>query len=74
MLPRSHALGEHNNDHQLATAAHVGIRPGLHVASDADDLQARASALLANSGAPPAPIDRWADPAFTDRIRAFITQ
>ncbi len=72
MLPRLQALGEHNTDHQLATARHVGIRPGLHVAADADDLQARASALLGNAGQAPAPIATHADPAFTARIRAFI--
>jgi UDP-N-acetylglucosamine transferase subunit ALG13 len=72
MLPRLADLGEHNTDHQLATARHVGIRPGLHVAADADDLQARASALLGNSGQSPAPIATHADPAFTARIRTFI--
>jgi UDP-N-acetylglucosamine transferase subunit ALG13 len=72
MLPRLHAQGEHNNDHQLATAASIGARPGLHVAADVADLQARATALLADSGAPPAPISRLADPGFTARIRAFI--
>ena len=72
MLPRLHALGEHNTDHQLATARHVGVRPGLHVAADADDLKARAAALLADTGHPPAPISRFAQPQLTDRIRAFI--
>ena len=47
MLPRLHAEGEHNNDHQLATAANIGNRPGLHVAADAEDLKTRASAMLA---------------------------
>ena len=72
MLPRLQAMGEHNTDHQLATAKHVGIRPGLHVAADGDDLKARASALLADTGTAPAPISRFADPAFTAHIRAFI--
>jgi UDP-N-acetylglucosamine transferase subunit ALG13 len=72
MLARSQALGEHNTEHQRATAASIGARPGLHVAADADDLKARASALLADSGAPPAPISPHADKSFTDRIRAFI--
>jgi UDP-N-acetylglucosamine transferase subunit ALG13 len=76
MLPRLAAMGEHNTDHQLATAKHVGTRPGLHVAADVDDLHARASALLADAAnaaaGTPAPISRFADPAFTDRIRAFI--
>ena len=72
MLPRLQRLGEHNTDHQLATAKHVGIRPGLHVAADADDLKARATGLLVQSGLAPAPISRFADAAFTNRIRAFI--
>lgn len=72
MLPRRHALGEHNNDHQLGTAASIGNRPGLHVAADATDLQTRVSALLADSGAVPAPISHFAEAVFTDRIRSFI--
>lgn len=72
MLPRLRAEGEHNTDHQVATAKDVGTRPGLHVAADADDLKRRASALLSDSGAPPAPISRFADPGFTARIRSFI--
>ncbi len=72
MLPRLQAQGEHNTDHQLATAASIGSRPGLHVAVDAADLMARASALLTDAGAPPAPIARFADTGFTARIRAFI--
>lgn len=72
MLPRLQAQGEHNTDHQLATARHVGIRHGLHVAADADDLKTRASTLLADIGSTPAAISRFADPAFTLRIRAFI--
>ncbi|WP_310497428.1 glycosyltransferase [Sandarakinorhabdus sp.] len=72
MLPRLKSHGEHNTDHQLATARHIGTRPGLFVADSADDLMARVSALLADVAAPPAPISASADPAFTDRIRAFI--
>lgn len=72
MLPRLQGQGEHNTDHQLATATSIGARPGLHVARDVDDLQARATALLADSGTAPAPISKLADKGFTDRIRAFI--
>ncbi len=72
MLPRRQALGEHNTEHQLATAASIGARPGLHVADDVDALLASAAALLADAGAPPAPIARFAEPGFTARIRAFI--
>ncbi|MFZ4108872.1 MAG: glycosyltransferase [Polymorphobacter sp.] len=72
MLPRLMAQGEHNTDHQLATAASIGARPGLHVAADIADLQARATALLADSGAPPAPIAKLADSGLTACIRGFI--
>ncbi len=72
MLPRRAALGEHNTDHQLSTARHIGIRPGLHVAADADDLLRRATDLLGDRGQAPAPIATHADPAFTARVRAFI--
>lgn len=72
MLPRLRSEGEHNSDHQLATAASIGTRPGLHVAHDAADLQARVSALLTDRGTPPAPIAPFADRGFTDRVRGFI--
>lgn len=72
MLPRRQALGEHNTEHQLATAQTIGARPGLHVAADEADLLVRAEGLLARGGTLPAPIARFAEPALTDRIRAFI--
>lgn len=39
ILPRRHALGEHRNDHQLATARQVEALPGIHVAWEAADLE-----------------------------------
>lgn len=39
VLPREAALGEHRNDHQLATAERVGHLPGIHVARTEDDLE-----------------------------------
>lgn len=38
VLPRKHALGEHRNDHQLATARQVETLPGIHVAWETADL------------------------------------
>lgn len=72
MLPRRQALGEHNTEHQLATAQNIGNRPGLHVAIDEADLIVRAEALLAVGSPPPAPIARFADEGFTNHIRCFI--
>lgn len=38
ILPRRHALGEHRNDHQLATARQVAGLTGIHVAWETTDL------------------------------------
>ena len=39
VLPRRAALGEHRNDHQLATAARFGARRLVSVAHDEDELK-----------------------------------
>ncbi|PWR01968.1 glycosyltransferase family 28 protein [Meridianimarinicoccus roseus] len=38
LLPRRHALGEHRNDHQIATARQVEVLEGVHVAWQVSDL------------------------------------
>lgn len=38
ILPRKAALGEHRNDHQMATAKWLGSRPGITVAWEASEL------------------------------------
>ncbi len=38
LLPRRHALGEHRNDHQMATARQVADLEGIHVAWETEDL------------------------------------
>lgn len=38
LLPRRHDLGEHRNDHQLATATHMKDHAGLHIAWHEGDL------------------------------------
>ena len=39
LMPRRFSLGEHRNDHQLATARHVETVPGVHIAREVDDLR-----------------------------------
>jgi UDP-N-acetylglucosamine transferase subunit ALG13 len=39
IVPRRHDLGEHRNDHQLATARELQDRAGVHVAWDTGDLE-----------------------------------
>ena len=50
LMPRKAALGEHRNDHQVATARHVAGRPGLYVAED----EAALAALLGRDDLEPA--------------------
>ncbi|MFF0950938.1 glycosyltransferase [Rhizobium leguminosarum] len=39
LVPRQAALGEHRNDHQLATVSQLVGRPGIYVAHTDDDLR-----------------------------------
>ena len=71
VLPRRHAMGEHRNDHQLATARQVEALPGVHVAWEAADL----GPLLARPDlAPPPPATEMgpAHAALVTRLRSFI--
>ena len=72
MLPRLKALGEHNTDHQLATATTVGQREGLHIAADADALGPLVDRLLGDGSAAPAPIAPFASAALIHRVHAFV--
>lgn len=38
LMPRRHSLGEHRNDHQMATAEALQGRAGLYLAREEDDL------------------------------------
>lgn len=38
VLPRQHALGEHRNDHQLATARQIEAHTGVYVAWETADI------------------------------------
>lgn len=70
ILPRRHALEEHRNDHQLATARQVETLPGIHVAWDLDALPG----LLAKTDLAAASETRSAShDALIVRLRDFIT-
>lgn len=47
LIPRRAALGEHRNDHQLATVSKLAGRPGILVAEDESELPARIAEGLA---------------------------
>ncbi len=47
LLPRRAELGEHRNDHQMATARSLGGRPGILIAMTEEELPGRISEGLA---------------------------
>jgi UDP-N-acetylglucosamine transferase subunit ALG13 len=70
VVPRNGALGEHRNDHQLATARKFEGRSGIFVAWSEKDMAAlldRASELAGGSG-----IDPYASPALIAAVREFV--
>ncbi len=72
MLPRRASLGEHRNEHQLATAEKFAGRPGLHVAADERELPALLDRLLAAPEAPEAALAATASPELIAAVRRFI--
>lgn len=72
ILPRRASLGEHRNDHQLATARWLGKRPGVFVAEEADDIGRMLGAREALQSGDV--ISDHADPALLTRLRDFVSQ
>lgn len=66
IVPRRFALGEHRNDHQMATAAQLGTASDIVIANDCESL---AAAL----DAPPAPLGDQPPPE-RDRLIAHVAR
>jgi UDP-N-acetylglucosamine transferase subunit ALG13 len=73
VMPRRAALGEHRNDHQLATARRFADQGSIAVAFDEDELHARLDALRRDgaTGARPR-IGRHAEGPLIEALRDFI--
>lgn len=69
LYPRRAALGEHRNDHQMATAAAMADRPGIHVAWDDAELERLLLASDLETARPEASPTR---PALIDAVAAFV--
>ncbi len=69
ILPRRASLGEHRNEHQLATAKWVGSRNGIRVAWNESELvdALNAEAFRAGDG-----ISDFASPALIHHLKQFI--
>jgi UDP-N-acetylglucosamine transferase subunit ALG13 len=71
IMPRKAALGEHRNDHQMATAKWLESRSGIFVAWDEASLRRKLderSSLISGEH-----IAEYASPELLERIRQFIT-
>ncbi len=70
VLPRQAALGEHRNDHQIATVRELSARGRVHAAMDEQALKAMLD--RATDLAPLPPIGDAADDTLIAHIRAFV--
>jgi UDP-N-acetylglucosamine transferase subunit ALG13 len=68
VMPRRASLGEHRNDHQLATAEHFSHLRGLAIVHDAREL---AAALAGDAGSGQAEARTGAHPELIAAIRTF---
>jgi len=68
VMPRRAALGEHRNEHQLATVARLSHLHGLAIVHDTAGLAAALAGEFPGSGTAPA---RGADPRLIAAIRCF---
>jgi UDP-N-acetylglucosamine transferase subunit ALG13 len=72
VMPRRAALGEHRNDHQLATARRFAQQGSIAVAFEEAELHARLDALGAGGLGARRRIGRHAEGPLVDALRAFI--
>ena len=77
ILPRRASLGEHRNEHQLATAAKFAGRPGVHVAMTEDEVGPAIDRILAgldagDGGAPSGGLAPFASDTLIAALADFI--
>lgn len=73
VMPRRSGLGEHRNDHQLATAQRFGTRPGVTVVDTAEALAGALDRVSVAEAAPlGAPLSPFAEPGLIDAVRGQI--
>lgn len=70
IVPRKAELGEHRNDHQLATARKFADLPSVRTVLDVNDLEAAYSALLRLRAS--APISQFASPRLLAALKQII--
>jgi len=72
IMPRRAALGEHRNDHQLATALRFSDRSGIFVAQDESELGVTIERALRHNGSGDEKLSPYAQPGLLQSLRQFI--
>lgn len=72
IMPRRASLGEHRNDHQLATAARFEKRPGIYLAHDASELPKMIDRAMTQTTSAVNAISAFAEPSLIRSLRDYI--
>lgn len=72
IMPRRASLGEHRNEHQLATVEKFRVRAGIHVAADEADVGPMLDQLAAGAGEAGGGLSPEATPELVAALRDFI--
>ncbi len=72
IMPRKASLGEHRNEHQLATAEKFQNRSGVYIAWEQDQLGDRIEQALTDKDADAKKASPFADPSLISAISDFI--
>ncbi len=73
VMPRRADLGEHRNDHQMATATRLADRLGLVVAWDEDEIPLKLDKMLERGESSAPRISPYADTRLIDFVRSFVS-
>jgi len=72
IMPRLASLGEHRNEHQLATATRFAKRPGVYVTNDSSELGQMIERATAQTSSSAKAISAFAEPRLIRSLRRYI--
>lgn len=74
IAPRRADLGEHRNDHQLATARRFGALPLVRTVFDVQELGYAIEDLISNTAAQPSAISPYAPESMLEQLKLLINE
>jgi UDP-N-acetylglucosamine transferase subunit ALG13 len=73
IFPKLHSLGEHRNDHQMATAKKLGSLNYVHVAYNQTELRDKICSLLGGELNSLHTVGKYASPQLIHSLQSFIS-